>query len=525
MIKKYFVSLQRYINTMNKTKCLLTTMGLACALGVQAQVEVRSEAQVTAASGEHAPLWLNANKYGLSSVDKSYGYLRVGAFRPIETDSARRWGVGFGADMALTYNMDTPVIPQQAFLEARWMKVHLTVGSKEEPMALKDQLLSSGSQTLGINARPVPSVRLSLPDYWAIPGLQGWLAIKGHVAYGLQTDDQWQRDFTHEQSRFTTHTRIHTKAGYMRIGKAERPFNVELGLEMGCQYGGRSYISQYGEMEMLKNNSGLEGAWHALIPSGYEANEVDDIYKNTDGNHLGSMVGRLNLDYPSWGISAYVDHFFEDHSQIFFYANNGYGEGDEWDTKVDNHYFVYDMRDAMWGLELRLKRCRWVSKIVAEYLYTKYQSGPIYHDHTPHIHDQISGRDNYYNHLVFTGWQHWGQVIGNPLYRSPAYNENSLIMVMDNRFWAFHGGVSGRPTDDLGYRLLMTWQRGFGTYDYPLPSPQTNVSLMAEVAYSPSRSKLLRGWSLKCAVGVDRGELLGDNIGLQLSVGRRIDVE
>lgn len=519
--------MQRYINKMNKTKCLITTICLACALGVQAQVEVRSEAQVTAASGDHAPLWLNANKYGLSSLDTNYGYLRVGAFRPVESDSARRWSVGYGADVALGYNMQTPMVAQQAFVEARWMKVHLTVGSKEQPVELKNQLLSTGAQTLGVNAHPVPSVRLSLPDYWDIPGLNGWLGIKGHLAYGLQTDDQWQKDFTHEQSKYTTHTRIHTKAGYMRIGKEQRPLTVELGLEVGCQYGGKSYVydGNIGEMVTWKNNSGLKGAWHALIPSGYEANEADIIYKNADGNHLGSMVGRVNLDYPSWGVSAYVDHFFEDHSQIFFYANDGYGEGDEWDTKVHHHYFVYDIRDAMWGLELKLKKIKWLNSVVAEYIYTKYQSGPIYHDHTPNISDQISGNDNYYNHSVFTGWQHWGQVIGNPLYRSPIYNDNGLIMVMDNRFWAFHLAAAGQPFPWLGYRLLMTWQEGFGTYDYPLPSPQRNRSLLAEVEYAPQRHPLLKGWSLRCAVGMDRGQLLGDNFGCQLTIGRRLFIK
>lgn len=509
---------------MNKSKCLITTLGLVCALGALGQVEVRSEAQVTAGSGDHSPLWLNANKYGLSSADVNYGYLRVGAFRPVENDSARRWGVGYGADVALGYNLQTPMVAQQAFVEARWMKVHLTVGSKEQPLELKNQLLSSGSQTLGINARPIPSVRLSLPDYWGIPGLNGWLAIKGHVAYGLQTDDQWQKDFTHEQSRYTVHTRIHTKSGFLRIGRDDKPLTAELGLEMACQYGGTAYTAynQTFEFAPLKNQSGLKGAWHALIPSGYESNEANTDYKNVDGNHLGSMVARVNLDYPSWGVSAYMDHFFEDHSQMFFFANDGYGEGDDWEKQVDHHYFVYDMRDALWGLELRLKRLKWLNTLVAEYIYTKYQSGPIYHDHTPNIPDQISGSDNYYNHYVFSGWQHWGQVIGNPLYRSPIYNDNGQIIVADNRFWALHLALAGQPLPTLGYRLMMTWQEGFGTYDNPLPSPQKNASYMAEVQYVPQRPATLKGWSLRCALGLDRGQLLGHNFGCQLTLARRL---
>jgi hypothetical protein len=54
---------------------------------------------------------------------------------------------------------------QQAYLDVRWRKAMLTVGSKEQPMEQKNQELSSGSQCLGINSRPVPQVRLSLPDF------------------------------------------------------------------------------------------------------------------------------------------------------------------------------------------------------------------------------------------------------------------------------------------------------------------------------------------------------------------------
>ena len=56
-------------------------------------------------------------------------------------------------------------------------------------MQLKNQTLSSGSQTLGINARPVPQVRIALPEYWQLPFGGGWLHLKGHIAYGMMTDD------------------------------------------------------------------------------------------------------------------------------------------------------------------------------------------------------------------------------------------------------------------------------------------------------------------------------------------------
>ena len=73
--------------------------------------------------------------------------------------------------------------------EIGWKKGLLTVGAKEQPMELRDQELSSGAQTLGINARPVPGVRIELKDYWDVPGLSHWLGFKGHIFYGKTTDD------------------------------------------------------------------------------------------------------------------------------------------------------------------------------------------------------------------------------------------------------------------------------------------------------------------------------------------------
>lgn len=77
-------------------------------------------------------------------------------------------------------------------------------------------------------------------------------------------------------------------------------------------------------------------------------------------------------------------------------------------------FLQYGWLDGMVGIEATLPKNRFVDHIVYEFVKTTYQSGPIYHDHTPEIKDQISGQDNYYNHNMYAGWQHWGQALGNP---------------------------------------------------------------------------------------------------------------
>lgn len=473
----------------------------------------RAEAQVSASSGT-TPLWLNANRYGLSSLKKSNGYVRVAVERPLAVDSARRWGLGYGFDVAAAYNYQSSVVLQQAYVEGRWLHGVLTVGAKQWPMELKNQRLSSGSQALGINARPVPQVRLALPEYWTVPLTGGWVGLKAHIAYGMFTDADWQDDFSSGRL-YNSRVLYHSKAGYLRIARpGQHPLSVEMGLEMAAQFGGKRHQWKDGRTVVTDiSGHGLKSFWNVFIPGG--SDPTDGQYENIEGNELGSWVARVNYDAPGWRLSVYADHYFEDHSQMFFLDYNGYDTGPNYMDKKHSRFFFYPPKDMMLGAELQLKHGRWIKGVVVEYLYTKYQSGPVYHNNTSAIADHIGGRDNYYNHGSYFSWQHWGQVMGNPLYRSPLYNDDGTIAVTDNRFVAWHIGIEGQPADRLSYRVLGTWQRGYGTYDSPYTRARHNRSLMVEAAYSFGH-----GWGARAAWGMDAGSILGHNQGLQVTISK-----
>ena len=456
------------------------------------------ETQATA-STEQTPLWLNANKYGLSSLESQNGYVRGSLIRPLQTDSARRWGIGYGVDAAVTQDFTSRVVMQQAFVELRWLHGVLTVGEKQQPMNLKNQHLSSGSQTLGINARPIPEVRLALPDYWVLPFANNWIRLKGHIAYGKTTDDEWQKDFTGRRSKYTEGALYHSKSGFLMIGNPDRffPLSLEMGLEMACQFGGTSYQPQAdGTVKEVKGDQDIKSFWRAFVPAGSDA--TDGQYGNIQGNQLGSWMLRLNYDADTWALHLYGDHFFEDHSQMLFMDYDGYKTGDGWESKDSWHAFMYSLKDMMLGMELNLRYGFWLKNLVFEYIYTKYQSGPVYHDHTRNIADHIAGMDNYYNHSNYTGWQHWGQVIGNPLYRSPIYL-----------------GMDGSLGNRIDYRLMATYQEGLGTYDNPYLTQHHNVSLLGEACY-----RFNHGWKVQLGVGADFGKILGNTQGVQFTISK-----
>lgn len=486
----------------------------AACRSVAGGLEYSVESQASA-SRHHTPLWLNANKYGLSSLRTANGYVRAAVQRPLSADSARRWGVGYGVDLVAPLHYTSSFIVQQAYAEGRWLHGTLTVGSRQYEMELKNNALSSGSQTLGINARPVPQVRLALPEYWALPLTKGWVSLKTHLSFGIMTDDSWQHDFTSRKSKYADHVLWHSKAGYLKIGDEKRygPWTLELGLEMASLFGGTPYRNVNGEMVAVKPERGLKAFWHAFIPGGADAGET--LYTNIAGDMVGSWLVRLNYDAPTWRLALYGDKFFEDHSGMFLLDYDGYGKDDEWQVKKDRRFIVYDLKDMMLGMELNLKNGTWLRNVVVEYLYTKYQSGPIYHDHTSSMPDHVAGIDNFYNHYVYPGWQHWGQVIGNPLYRSPIYNTDGTIEVKDSRFMAFHLGADGCLSCRFAYRALATWQEGLGTYHNPYTRKHHNVSFMLE-----GICRLRHNWTVRGAYGMDFGHILGSNAGFQFTVSK-----
>lgn len=460
--------------------------------------------QVSFASNRN-PFWLNANKYGLSSVRAQSAYIRAKITRQ---DEFGKWHLDYRADIAGAIDHTSGLIIQQLYGEAQYKKVRFAIGSKERPLELKNDELSSGSMTLGINSRPVPQVRVELPDYWQVTP---WLGLKGHVAYGWFTDGKWQENYQPTGSRYVRKALYHSKSGYLHFGNEERfPLSGTLGLEMATQFGGTIYNldATHPKVEL---DHGLKAFWNAFFSGGNDP--TDGVYANNSGNMLGSWIADISYKFPTWKVRAYYDHFFEDHSGLFMLGSGGWNADN---TKQSRHFTGYKLKDGLWGVEVTLPKNRFVSDIVYEYLYTKYQSGPLYHDHTAQIPDEVGGKDGYYSHNLYLAWAHWGQVIGNPLITSPIYNKDRVLQIRNNRLFAHHIGFRGNPTDRLHYRFLLTYSENWGSYFAPFKDKKYNTSILCEVSYS-----LPKDWQITSSFGIDRGNLLDNNVGLQIGLSKR----
>lgn len=483
-------------------------------------------------SNTRTPLWHNANKYGLSTLNKTYAYARVNVEYDKDT-LLKYFSLKMGADMVLPFHFyqqgykevhTSRLIIQQLYSDLHWKGIGICLGFRQYPAQLRNNLLSSGAQTLGINARPIPQGRIYRDTWWEIPGLRKWVGFKGHIAYGITTDAEWQETFARGTNLpYNRWSRHHEKAGYLRIGNESRfPLTMTLGLEMASQFGGTLYNYKgadqngYRGYHYLKLKSDLLSYWHAFVSGGGDTDEKK--YQNSEGNQLGSRLIRLDWKRPEYAIGVYMDHFFEDHSGLFSIDFDGYGTGDEWKEKKEFKYLHYPMKDFQLGIDLELKYFHPIQGIVIEYMNTTYQSGPIYHDHNEGNPDHVGGIDDYYNHSTLPGWQHWGQAIGNPLYRSPQYNTDGYIYFEANRYRAWHGGINGEFSNNLSYRVLYTWQKAFGTYAMPFAQPKENQSLLLELTYHLPNFMQFQKPLIRLSYASDKGTLLGNNSGFQFTL-------
>lgn len=448
------------------------------------------ETGATASSGQNTPFWLVANRYGLSSIRKNNAYLAAGIFR--KTDKERPFSYAFGLELAGLSRFTSYYVVQQAYIDLNFRGIELSLGSKERGNEMKNDLLSMGGMTFSTNARPIPQGRISIPEYLPVPGTHRWIHIKGHVAYGVLTDDRFQRHFTGQKAKYSQKVLYHSKAAFLKVGNDKFPFFAELGVEMAAQFGGDCY---YPNGTVIRTPRKWTDFLRVFFPGNGDSGASESDRINILGNHVGSYSMAMGYRFPTWKLKGYYEHFFEDRSGMTL---------------------TYGMwKDCLVGLEATLPNNPVASTVVAEYLYTKHQSGAFHYFGSGKIDETFTGADNYYNNSQYSGWEHWGQAIGNPILISPIYNKNGSLSFRSNRVKAFHLGISGEPTPEISYRILMTLAKHWGTYSVPFRHIQRNKNGLLEVSYQPEKWK---GWQFTVAGAIDGGDLIGDSFGGMLTI-------
>ena len=312
-------------------------------------------------------------------------------------------------------------------------------------------------------------------------------------------DGRWREEFVDSGKAHASGILYHSKAGFVRLGNEERfPLTAEIGLHMVTQFGGTSHNHLNKSGVTLSNPTRFKDYLMAFIPAKGDSQYSMADQVNIMGNMLGSWLGSVTWNSEGWKLRLTYEHVFEDHSQMF------------WEYGLWTEQLV--------GLELVLKRNRWVNGLSFEYFNLKKQSGPVYHDSNSLIPDQISCVDNNYWHHTYNGWFNYGMMIGTPLVSSPLYNTDGTLGIYNNRVEAFHFGICGSPFKWLDYRVLVTRSNDWGTYSEPFTEIKNNTSGLVEFTFAhPSNMR----WSARASFAFDKGELYGNNYGGMITITYR----
>lgn len=453
----------------------------------------KAEVFGSAGSGSVTPFWMVSNRYGIVPLDANNGYLNAGVFHQQHFGKGFRWSAGL--DLVAAVPRYHNVFIQQVYAELGYKSLLLSVGSKENRHSLWDHDLSSGDMVLSANARPIPEINLSIPEFTVIPKTKGWMQIKGDFAVGRSFDAGYLKDLNSKQI-YIENTLWHHKSFYVRIKDTQNdfPFSGIVGVQHYAQWGGTSSDPKIGVQphslkDFLRVVCGKEGGDNATVS--------DQV--NVLGNHYGSYDMKLEYTRPDWKLAAYYQHYFEDKSGMIFV--NG--------------------TDGLWGVQIDLPRFPWLRKVVTEYLVTRNQSGPfhfIIFDHDKY-HGPGGGGDDYYNNGEYkTGSSNFGRGLGSPLLPAPEYNTNGDVDFKNTRVRAWHLAFEGDLSPMVSYRLKYTLTNSWGTPYTPFLNNKRNSSGLVEIKYRHPR---LQGWEFTGAVAGDTGSIYGDNAGFSLSICKR----
>ena len=303
-------------------------------------------------------------------------------------------------------------------------------------------------------------------------------------------------------NRYVKHALLHNQALYFKV-KIFRELHFIFGLEDWCQWGGISPL--YGQQpQSIKDYFRIMTG-----SSGGEDATVND-QMNALGNHMGRELLRLEWEKDTFGFVFQHDRPFEDGSGVGF---QNFPDG------VNTLHFSFN------------DKSQWVSDIVVEYIYTKWQSGPR-HDR-PATEEElkknpdktkitIGGTDNYFNNGEYkSGWTYNGRVIGLPLFFPKLKNSEGLTLgIMSNRITGWNLGLGGSIAHKVPYSLKITYSQQFGRYSGTtgtiFDSAPRQVSGSLELTMPRFRSRVAP--QILLGFYADKGSLLPDAAGLTLTL-------
>lgn len=453
-------------------------------------------------SGDHAPFWLRANKYGsipetgaslslIGSIHKEYNSHETGIFD---------WGVGVEGRFNIGHELDFALI--EGYGKIRVSIFELKAGRAKEVMGFCDTTLSSGSFSVSGNSLGIPKVQVSVPEFFIIPGLGQLFAFKGSFAHGWMGNVAMRKD-NEQRDTILNNTYFHQKSFYGRFGKPSWKLKLYGGFNHQVFWGNEKIF--YGDIFTL---TPFESYLYVITGTSYGNG---DISRSKVGDHLGSIDIGFEYEFKKF--------------KILLYRQNVYEAG--------ALYYLANIQDGLNGISLEntqvTSKPAILKKLLLEFLYTKNQAGESWSPPTP------SSYENYYNHYQYiNGWSYKGIGLGTPFISTrtdtrvelPSYPQEYFI---NNRVIALHIGCEGF-VKSLNYILKASWSKNYGTYHTTDEEQSTGIANPGAYgifgvkeqysAYLECNRGFKNGLSLGCLSAFDFGRLYYNSFGFFFSISK-----
>ena len=448
----------------------------------------------SANTGEHTPFWITSNTYGTVPLQSNNGYIRGDLFW--KHSFSNKIKIEAEADIITAAKHSSTVWIQQLYGAVSYRNIYFYIGVKERYNSMLDKNLSVGDMTFSTNARPIPEINLSFPNYTSVPYTKEFLQFKADFAVGKSFDNDYIRRTKTADALYSVDMLWHHKSLFFKLeDPSDRfPFLGIFGIEHAAQWAGWSNVGDSG-----KAPASLKDFVRVVLCKSGDSNANEGENINVLGNHLGTYNFKLAYKNKNIQAALYKQHFFDDNSGL---------ELANW-------------RDGIYGGEFTFFNKPFLKKIVVEYLQTTNQSGSthfLFYDRKLYPNVRGGGSDDYYNNFFYvTGWSYFGRGIGSALLTSPEYNDDHTLGFKNNRIKAIHLGLEGKITADLSYRTLFTKIYGWGTMNNPFLKRKDNFSSLIECIYKPDK---LAGWQIALQASFDKGAIYGDNFGGSLKISK-----
>ena len=432
----------------------------------------------SAGFGESVPFWLFSNQYSLLNKDPFNLYALAG-YRKL-FDDEKKFDISYGVNFVNRYSTKYDIYAEEAYGKLKFNFLQLQAGRIRESFGNHDSVLSSGGFLWSGNAKPVPAISATIPAYIPIPLSHEYLHFKGGIYHG------W-----FENTPFNKNVLLHHKYIYVKAG-GDFPVNISIGMHHYAQWGGNLIYPEFGEQP-----KGLKAFRKVLFGSSGGSDSPWPDQGNAAGNHIGSYNIRGDIKFTPLDIGLYWQSVFED--------NSG--------RKLQNVW------DGLYGIVFVFNQSKLVQRALLEVLSSTHQSGSL-QSQDPSDPRPGKGNDNYFNNWLYRmGWSYFGMSLGNPLITSPVLSkdQNEYEYFNNNRVQAIHTGVAG-IIKFLEYSFFLTYSNNYGTYYFPFEHVRHQTSLLLNVIF---RDLLLKT-DLTLSLGIDRGQMYGNNTGISVNLIKKI---